>query len=282
MEELNEHVAVVTGGASGIGEGLAKRCAREGMRVVVADLEAAPAEKVAETIRKDGGAAIAVATDVSNPDAVNALADATWNEFGACHLLCNNAGVLNHRDLADSSVQDWQWILGVNLMGVVHGVQAFAQRMIAQGEGGHIVNTGSIAGLYPLAGMGIYSTTKFAVVGLSETLRQELEPHGIGVSVLCPGGVDTQINAAERNRPADLGGGEVTVPDPTVGGASNLPEGMSRVLTADQVAQLVLAGVRANDLHIATHPAWGDAIGQRMDGVRAAFDVAEQRLADIS
>ena len=205
MLELRGKVAVVTGGGSGIGAALARAFASQEMDVVVADVDVAGAEKVAADVRAVGRRALAVPTDVSKLASVEALAERTWDELGGCHVLCNNAGVMVIGALESRSIEDWEWVLGVNLWGVIHGVQAFVPRMLAQPGEKHIVNTGSTAGLMPTPGVGVYATAKYAVVGLSEHLRLDLARHAIGVSVLCPGGVQTQILRSERNRPRELG-----------------------------------------------------------------------------
>src|SRR5207244_7818983 len=154
--------------------------------------------------RGHGVDALTVRTDVSDLGQVQALAERAWQAFGVVHVLCNNAGVAAWGGLERTTHRDWQWVLGINLWGVIHGIEAFVPRMIAQKEGGHILNTASMAGLIASQGLGVYNTSKYAVVGLSETLAKDLRAYGIGVSVLCPMAVDTAINVSERNRPAPL------------------------------------------------------------------------------
>ena len=280
MEELAGRVAVVTGGGGGIGEGLARAAAGAGMKVVAADIEADTAERVAAAIREEGGNAIGVACDVSDGKAVEALAEATYSEFGAAHLLCNNAGVLVHGALSDSTDDDWRWMLGVNVLGVMNGVRAFVPRMRAQGAEAHIVNTGSLASLLPLANTGLYNVTKYSVLAISEVLRQELAVDGIGVSVLCPAGVHTQIHLAGRNRPDSLGGPGTADEAPSP--ADEVHErsfgaARSEVFTPARVAEIVLDAVRANDLYIPTHPAWKDNIAARFDSILGSFDTTRER-----
>jgi len=239
-------VAVVTGGGSGIGRALALGLAREGAQVVVADVDEPGMAETLAGVRARGPEGLAVRTDVADLAQVRALADRAFARFGAVHILCNNAGVVVHGGLETATYQDWQWLIGVNLWGVVHGLLAFLPRMIARGQGGHVVNTASMAGLIASQGLGIYNTTKYAVVGLSETLAKDLRPHGIGVSVLCPMGVATRIREADRNRPAALRNeagapeaGEVTL--------------IGRTLSPDKVAERTIRAIRAGELYVITH-----------------------------
>jgi NAD(P)-dependent dehydrogenase (short-subunit alcohol dehydrogenase family) len=239
-------VAVVTGGGSGIGRALALGLAREKARVVVADVDESDAEETMRQVSALGGEGLAVRTDVSDRSQVAALADRVFDRYGATHVLCNNAGVVVHGGLEAATWEDWQWLVGVNLWGVVHGLMAFLPRMIASAEGGHVVNTASMAGLIASQGLGVYNTTKYAVVGLSETLAKDLRPHGIGVTVVCPMGVATRIRQAARNRPASLR----NAPSPKEDGEMTL---IGRTLDADDVAAQTLAAVRAGALYVITH-----------------------------
>ena len=245
MKTLEGKVAVVTGGGSGIGRALALGLARQKARVVVADVDESDAAETVRQVSALGGEGLAVRTDVSDRGQVGALADRVFDHYGATHVLCNNAGVVVHGGLEAATWEDWQWLVGVNLWGVVHGLMAFLPRMIASGEGGHVVNTASMAGLIASQGLGVYNTTKYAVVGLSETLAKDLRPHGIGVTVVCPMGVATRIRQAARNRPASLRNagakedGEMTL--------------IGRTLDADDVAAQTLAAVRTGALYVITH-----------------------------
>ena len=203
LTELSGRVAVVTGAASGIGRGLVQRCSQAGMRVVAADVEAGALDQTLDLIGGSSDRAIRVVTDVSDGDAVEALAARAYETFGAVHLLCNNAGVFQAGVLWDRTVADWEWVLGVNVWGIIHGIRAFVPRMIAGGEPGHIVNTSSLAGVVSNAYSGPYTTSKFAALGLTECLAHDLAAANasLGASVLVPGAVNTRIAESSRNRP---------------------------------------------------------------------------------
>jgi NAD(P)-dependent dehydrogenase (short-subunit alcohol dehydrogenase family) len=207
MKTLVDKVAVVTGAASGIGLAMAERFAAEGMRVVLADIEEQGLVMAEQTVALHGAQTLAVRTDVARADDVEALARATLDRFGAVHVVCNNAGVsADPVPTWEQSLQSWQWVLGVNLWGVVHGIRTFLPLMLAQGGEGHIVNTASMAGHLSMPFLTTYNASKFAVVTISECLHYELELTGaaVKVSVLCPGFVRTRIIDSERNRPAEL------------------------------------------------------------------------------
>lgn len=244
MDEIAGRVAVVTGGGDGIGRGIAHALAGAGAKVAVTDIDLAAAERVAAELVAAGATACAFRADVADADAMNTLADDVEAALGPVAILCNNAGVMLDGPLTESTAGDWQWVLSVNLLGVVHGVQAFVPRMQANGIAGHIVNTGSMAGLAPRLGLqlGIYSASKAAVVSYSEMLRSELAEEGIGVSVLCPSTVNTRIWEADRNRPASLGEGR---PVPKPGRVANAIDGMV-------VGRLVVRGIRDNRAYIFT------------------------------
>ena len=270
MEQLEGKVAVVTGGGSGIGEGIARACADAGMRLVIADIEVDAAERVASSLRETGGEAIALRTDVTDRDALDDLADAAYEAFGEVNLLCNNAGVITVGEIASTTAGDWEWLFGVNVFGVVHGVQAFVPRMRAQEGEAHIVNTGSLASvsITRAIDVGVYCATKHAVLGLSETLRNELEADGIGVSILCPGGVATQLFAADRNVPESLRG-RVTPP-------ARARDDVDRTQPRE-VGELVVQAVRENRFWIITHPEFRGMIERRTQRLLDAFDEAAAR-----
>ncbi|MFQ5521592.1 MAG: SDR family NAD(P)-dependent oxidoreductase, partial [Candidatus Methylomirabilia bacterium] len=264
MEHLKDRVAVVTGGASGIGRSLALAFGSEGVKVIVADVDEMGMAETVAAIKQRRGEALAVRADVSVLEDVQALADQAQAAFGRIHILCNNAGVGVWGGLETATYRDWQWVMGVNLWSVIHGLLAFLPRMIAQREGGHIVNTASMAGLIASQGLGIYNTTKYAVVGLSETLVKDLRPYNIGVSVLCPMGVRTRIRESERNRPEPLRNpGQQMKSEPV--------ELMGRTLTPDEVAARVLAAIRENQLYVITHE-------EGLEPLRRRFQRMEQAI----
>lgn len=255
MDQFHKQVAVITGGASGIGFGLAERFAKEGMRIVLADIEQATLDRAVAKLRESGAEAIGVRTDVSDIDSVRALAKATLDAYGAVHILCNNAGVQVTAPTWQIPLSEWKWALGVNLWGVIHGVHVFVPIMLKQNEPAHIVNTSSMAGLISAPMMSCYSVTKHSVVTLSETLAMELKQSGapIGVSVLCPGFVQTELHESDRNRPAT---DEVDTLTPEFRAA--IKQSVASLVTSgkqpSEIADFVLAGIRDNRLHLLTHP----------------------------
>ncbi len=269
MKELNGKVAAVTGAASGLGRSMALAFAAEGMHVALADVDETSLSSVQEEVLAKGVRAISLKVDVSHAEQVEAFCDHTLARLGGVHVVCNNAGVSPLGAVWEASLADWQWILGVNLWGVIHGVRAFAPRLIAQNEG-HIVNTASVAGLISPPGSGAYNVTKHAVVTLSESLLHDLRSRGsaVGVSALCPAYVPTRISESERNRP------HASSPksDETLAREAMLKKAVaSGKVSADQVAQAVVAAVKENRFYILTHPRIKGAIRARME------DVLEER-----
>jgi NAD(P)-dependent dehydrogenase (short-subunit alcohol dehydrogenase family) len=271
MRDLTGKIAVVTGAATGIGRGIALALARAGLHVVVSDVDGPGAQTVAEEAALIGPRSLAVTTDVTDPQALEALAEKTWAEFGACHVLCNNAGVAVFRPLAETTLEDWNWTLQVNLLGVIHGVNSFLPRLKVQGEPAHIVNTASISGHLPTPLLGAYTASKYAVVGFTETLRLELQDHPIGVSALCPGVVATRIGESGRNRPVALG---PDVPTP------ELVQGMlAQGMDPERMGRIVLQAIEEDEFWIFSHPELKTAVEQHDREIEEAFARWQTRLA---
>jgi NAD(P)-dependent dehydrogenase (short-subunit alcohol dehydrogenase family) len=271
MKQLKGKVAAVTGAASGLGRSMALAFATEGMDVALADVDERNLVLVEEEVRSKGVRTITQRVDVSRAEDVESLRDQTLSRLGGIHLVCNNAGVSPLGAVWEASVADWQWILGVNLWGVIHGVRAFTPHLIAQNEG-HIVNTASVAGLISPPGSGAYNVTKHAVVTLSESLVHDLRERqsAVGVSVLCPAYVPTRITESERNRPGDLPISEKS--KETLTREAMLRKAVaSGKVSADQVAQAVVAAVKEERFYILTHPRIKGAIQARMQ------DILEER-----
>jgi NAD(P)-dependent dehydrogenase (short-subunit alcohol dehydrogenase family) len=270
-------VAVVTGAASGIGRALAEAFAAAGSSVILADLDGAEADVVAKGIREKGGEASAIAVDVSDATSVDELAAATLARYGRVDVLCNNAGVSTFNLIQDQTLDDWRWVFGVNLWGVVNGIQSFLPIMRRQGTPAHIVNTSSIAGLLSgVAFIGPYAATKVAVVSISETLAQEMAiaQLPIGVSVLCPSSVNTNVMESERGRPSALGAEERTELAESVRlsirESFTGPDG----LAPEQVATRVLDAVNSGRFWIITHPGERPMIETRFAGILADYPPA--------
>ncbi len=271
MRELAGRVAVVTGGGSGIGRGMALAFAEADMRVVVSDVEIAEAEKVAAESCALGPEALAVHADVSKRQSVEDLAERAYRELGSVELLCNNAGVAVFGPLDEQRDNDWRWVLSVNLEGVVNGLQAFLPRMKRQPGPKHVVNTSSVAGIGALPGLGIYTASKYAVVGISETLRQEGARYELGCSVLCPGGVHTNIMTRERNRPAELGESRPRGTPPPA--AADV---LSRARDPLWVGRRVRVGVENDEAYIFTDPRARGLLELRFAAMRSGFDAADR------
>jgi len=268
MGALEGKVAVVTGAASGIGNAVATRLAGEGMRVVLADIEEGPLADAEKKLADDGATVLAVPTDVTKGDQVDALAAKTFEAFGTVHVVHNNAGVATGGPMWTLTEADWQWVLGVNLWGVIHGVRAFVPRLVEQGEG-HVVNTASIAGLTSAPLMGPYNVSKHGVVTLSETLAAELALHGspVKVSVLCPGWVNTRIDEADRNRPPELQPPAEADTSMAEMGRQMLKSLLQSGLPPSEVAGRVLDAIREERFYILTHPEMTPMIQHRMEDI---------------
>jgi len=251
VKNFRDRVAVVTGAASGIGLALAERFAAEGMKVVMADIEAGPLAAAAEGVRRKGASVRATRVDVSRPDEVDRLAREAYDAFGAAHVVCNNAGVAVIGAVHEHTLADWQWVINVNLWGVIHGVRAFLPRMLAGGDEGHIVNTASMAGLTTAQFMSVYDVTKHGVVALSESMYKEAQVTGspIGVSVVCPGLIDTNIMRSSRNRPEELSEEGKAGPLAQAFGET-LSDRLAGGYPPSEVAEQVLQGIREGRFYI--------------------------------
>jgi NAD(P)-dependent dehydrogenase (short-subunit alcohol dehydrogenase family) len=267
MKDLQRKVAVITGGASGIGRAVADLAAAEGMKIVLGDIEEGPLKEAVDELAGQGAEAIGLVTDVADAASVRALRDSALDRFGAVHLVHNNAGIGLGGPIWEVSEEDWRWILGVNLWGVINGVAAFVPTLIEQGEG-HVVNTASIAGLIAAPFLGPYNATKQAVVSISETLFKDLQAVGapIGVSVLCPGFVQTRIAESERNRPDWAPDRDAPGADELRGAVRSLVDGG---IPPSMVAERVLDAVRTDTFYILTHPELDAAITTRFDDILA-------------
>ena len=274
FEDLNGKVAVVTGGAAGIGLGIARQFRAAGMHVVIADVEEAALHGAAAEIGATG-----VRTDVRDADSVQALADATLERHGAVHVVVNNAGVGPMAPIADLQLSDWEWMLDVNLWGVIHGVTTFLPLLKDNPDGGHVVNTASIGGLVPGPGLGAYNVTKFGVVALTEVLAMELEAEGsrVGASVIVPGTVRTDIGRSSRNRPAEAAGGALADSDLEAG-----PDLGMTWLEPDDVGRALIASMAAGDLYVVTHPEGWPMVERRQQAIADAFAAAGARRGRTS
>lgn len=276
MEHLTDKVAVITGGASGIGFATALRLASRGVRLVLADIEESALDRAVTELSAIGTAVEGVVCDVGDLKAVQHLADTAFEKMGAVHIVFHNAGIAVGGPIAEMQHSDWEWTMRVNLWGPIHGVEAFTQRMIAQGQGGHMLFTASFAGLVPNVGLGPYCVSKYGVVALAEVLRRELRAHDIGVSVLCPMRVATNIGHSERNRPNELGGPEASPPVLDQGEDNQNLAG--RVLDVEDVAAQVVEAIIANRLYILPHEESRTPIRRRFERIDQTFD--EQKTAE--
>lgn len=272
--DLQGHVAVITGGASGIGLATAKALKARGASLVLADIEQGPLNAAAAEL-----GAVGVVCDVSSKASVDALADATYAQFGRADIVFNNAGVAVGGPTVEMTHADWEWLMAVNMWGPIHGIEAFLPRMVEAAKAnpgparGHMLFTASFAGLAPNVGLGPYCVTKYGVVAMAEVLHKELRNDGIGVSVLCPMRVATNIGHSERNRPAEYGG-----PDDVTHAVLDQDEGnedlAGRVLPVDGVAELVAAAVFTDQLYILPHHEARTAVQRRFQRIERAFEAS--------
>jgi NAD(P)-dependent dehydrogenase (short-subunit alcohol dehydrogenase family) len=278
MRDLAGRTAFVTGGASGIGFALARALAQAGMKVMLADIETDALSAAVESLHDIGPDVRGVTCDVADPLDVERAAEATYAAFGNVHVVCNNAGVAGGSGVDNISLETWRWVLDVNLMGVVHGVHTFVPHMRAHGEGGHIVNTASMAGMITGLGFSPYTASKFAVAGISEGLAIQLKPLGIGVSVLCPDFVRTRISESRRNRQERYGPAQIPDPASPAGAlAADIAERIQSGLDPAEVAARVLTAIREDEFYVFTHPETRPAVEQRFAAILAAMDKAAVR-----
>jgi len=277
MKDVAGRTAFVTGGASGMGLAMVRAFAAAGMNVAVADIEEPALARVAAEFAGSNGRVITIPLDVTDRAAMARAADATESAFGNVHVVCNNAGVAVGGNVDEMSYADWDWVLGVNVDGVVNGVQTFTGRIEAHGEGGHFVNTASMAGHIAVPGLSVYTASKFAVVGLSEVMRADLAAKGIGVSVLCPGVVRTNIFDSGRNRPEDLAAGTDTAAALLRGDGNGaeqearMAEIMAGALDADVVGNMVLHAIQNDEFYVFTHPEIESITEARHTEMQGAF-----------
>ena len=274
MDDLVGKVAFITGAASGMGLTMARSFSAAGMKVVLADIEQEALAKVEQEFGASNREAMCIKLDVTSRDSMEEAAQKTIERFGKVHVLVNNAGVAVRGQLDQMEYQDWDWTLGVNLDGVVNGLQAFISLIKSHGEGGHIVNTASMAGQMALPGIGVYTASKYAVVGISETLRLDLADDNIGVSVLCPGLVDTNIFHSGRNRPAEL---EASTDTSIMIGGTSSNESMQETIKQGAldpkiVGDMVVKAVLDNEPYIFTHPELENMVEERFKSISSSFE----------
>ena len=275
MQDVAGKVAFITGGASGMGLAMARSFSRAGMKVVITDVEEAALATVRAEFEASNAEFLDLKVDVTDRDAMAQAADAVEERFGKIHVVCNNAGVAAGGTVDAHTYNDWDWVTRVNIDGVVNGVQTFVERIKRHGEGGHFVNTASMAGHIAVPGLGIYGMTKFAVVGLSETMRIDLAPHDIGVSALCPGVVNTNIFTSERNRPEALPGETRTALMANATEeewADRMEQIRDGALDPAVVGDMVLHAIRENEFYIFTHPELKAMSDARFEEMSAAYE----------
>jgi len=278
MKDFVGKTAFVTGGANGIGLALGQAFAEAGMNVMLADIEQTALATAVEGLRQQNSNVRGIICDVADPVSVEKAATETFEVFGNVHVLCNNAGVAGGSGIDDISLDTWRWVVDVNLMGVVHGIRSFLPRMRAHGERGHIVNTASMAGLESGLGFSPYAASKFAVVSMSEGLSRELSSVRIGVTVLCPGFVRTQISSSARNRPERYGRPPALDPNSPGGILAAESARLQRSgLDPSDVAKRTLTAIRNGELYVFTHPEMCDAVRKRFTAIETAMDEAATR-----
>jgi NADP-dependent 3-hydroxy acid dehydrogenase YdfG len=280
MREFAGRTAFVTGAASGLGLAMADALAAEGMRIVATDVDGDALAAAAERLEQRNVPVLPLELDVTDREAFADAGRRAVEHFGGVHVLCNNAGVYRGGSLDAVTYGDWDWVLGVNVGGVVNGLQSILPRIRATGEGGHVVNTASMAGLVGSSGMGVYNASKFAVVGLSEALRADLAGQGIGVSVLCPGMVRTGILESERTRPAGLA--DAASDGAAAAQLSLMQLAMQTGIEPGEVGRLVVEGIREERFWLLTHPEMREMVAQRDAELLGAFGEPDpERLARL-
>jgi len=278
MKDLRDKVAFITGGASGLGLAMAKAFGREGMRVMIADIEEQALGRAVRELNASQVRAEGVLCDVADRNSVRNGALKTVSAFGKVHVVCNNAGVAVGGPIGEVHEKDWQWIVDVNLLGVVYGMETFVPLIESHGEGGHIINTASMAGMISPPNLEPYCATKFAVVAMSEGWNAQLAPKNIGVSVLCPGFVQTRIHESERNKPQRYGSA-ATVHSALGSGRENAAQLVQAGIPVEPVGNRVVEAIKDNDLYIFTHPELKPFVELRFANILAAFDKSEKSKA---
>jgi len=275
MRELAGKTAFVTGGAGGIGFALGRAFAEAGMKVMLADIETDALAAAVESLHDVGPDVRGVSCDVADVGSVERAAQASYDAFGNVHVVCNNAGVAAGGGIDNISIDNWRCVLHVNLMGVLHGIRTFLPHIRAHGEGGHIVNTASMAGMESGLGFSPYAASKFAVVAMSEGLAMQIKPFGIGVSVLCPGYVRTRIGESGRNRPERYGPAPTLDPASPAGAlVAQIAKLLQAGLDPSEVAARVLAAIREDEFYVFTHPEMRAEVEERFAAILAAMGKA--------
>lgn len=282
MKDFKGKTAFVTGAASGIGLAMARTFLDRGMNVMLADVEEAALARAVHSLSNHGDRVAGVVADVSLGEAVHEAADRAIRTFGKVHILCNNAGVSKAGRMEEIPLSDWDWVIGVNVYGTLHGIRAFVPHMKAHGEPSHIVSTSSMSGLTPKALAGPYGATKFAIVGMSHVLRDELKGSNIGVSVLCPGWTKTNMPDNGRNRPARFGGAYDFRADPMLAERNKeYVQGSINGLDPLDLAALVVRAIEENEFYIMTEPGRRGSVAARYEELMKAFDAVAERLPRI-
>jgi NAD(P)-dependent dehydrogenase (short-subunit alcohol dehydrogenase family) len=271
MQDLAGKTAFITGGAGGIGFAMAQAFLNEGMNVAIVDVDSQALADAKAQLSGSNAQVLALQLDVTDRDQYAVVADQVESALGPIHVVCNNAGVYRGGGMDAVTYEDWDWVMGVNVGGVVNGIQTLVNRIKAHGQGGHVVNTASMAGIVTSAGLGVYNTSKFAVVGLSEALRADLEPHNIGVSVLCPGMVRTKILESERTRPEKFEVSQDSANSAAQAHSEIMNLAMHTGIEPSEVAELVIEGIKNNQFYLFPHPEMKEAAALRMQEVLDAF-----------